>query len=388
MKIALVSTGLGHVWRGYERFAYDLFHLLKGEMDIYLFKGGGVSNEREIVLPHVKRDGILSLVRPLRGSYRDSYYFETLSFFAFLLPRLISGRYDLVHFTECPLANFFFHVRTKFNLRHRFKTLFTNGNPILDEACMRVDFLHQLTPGQVKAVVDFGVPRERIFEVPFGIHCERFGRSVDRRSLRAQYGIGQDQIVILAVSAINRSHKRIDYLIQEVARLGTEYFLLVAGHVEDGSVERMARQLLGDRFKFVHLPFQEANALYGLADLFVMCSLIEGFGLALVEAMSARIPVIAHASDHYRWMIGDDRCLTDLRSKGALARQIEKMMEDQRLISELVERNYASTRQRFDWSVLKESYLSMYHRIGRGASVSKSERLSGFDIQERSEVSK
>ncbi|MBI3999334.1 MAG: hypothetical protein HY351_01850, partial [Candidatus Omnitrophica bacterium] len=146
MKIALVSTGLGHVWRGYERFSYDLFHLLKRDVDIYLFKGGGIGSEREITLPHFNRDGILSLVRPHRKSYRDSYYFETLSFFAFLLPRLISGRYDLVHFTDCPFANFFYHVRAKLKMRYRFKTLFTNGNPITGGACTRVDFLHQLTP--------------------------------------------------------------------------------------------------------------------------------------------------------------------------------------------------------------------------------------------------
>ena len=298
MKVALVSTGLGNVWRGYERFSYDLFHLLKTDADLTLFKGGGISSEREITLPHFKRDGILSRIRPHRKSYRDSYYFETLSFFAFLLPRLITGRYDLVHFTDCPLANFFYHARAKLNLKYRFKTLFTNGNPITDGACGRVDFLHQLTPWQVRAVHDLGIPFDKIIEIPFGVHCDRFDRAKDQTTLRAKYGIPQNKTVILAVSAINRSHKRIDYLVREVAELGPEYFLLVVGHREDGSIETMARELLGVRFKFVHLPFQEANELYGLADLFVMCSLIEGFGLAVVEAMSARLPVILHASEH------------------------------------------------------------------------------------------
>ena len=40
-RIALLCSGLGHIRRGHEVFARDLFDLLKGELDITLFKGGG-----------------------------------------------------------------------------------------------------------------------------------------------------------------------------------------------------------------------------------------------------------------------------------------------------------------------------------------------------------
>ena len=43
MKIALLCSGLGHVDRGHEIFARDLFEMLKGSLDITLFKGGGQS---------------------------------------------------------------------------------------------------------------------------------------------------------------------------------------------------------------------------------------------------------------------------------------------------------------------------------------------------------
>ena len=272
MKVALVCTGLGKVWRGYERFANDLFHLLRNDVDITLFKGGGEKGGGEVIVPHLNRDGILSTLPFIRSSsYRSSYYFEVLSFLGFLLPRLMKEGYDILHFTDCPLANFLFHVRTKLKLKFRFQTLFTNGNPVIDESCHRVDYLHQLTPLQVKDLLNFGIPAEKMIEIPFGVHCDVLSERKDRRVLRIQYGIPQDKIVVLAVSAINRNHKRIDYLVSEVARLGSDYFLLVAGHMEDPSIEELARKKLGDNFKFMHLPFERANELYQLADVFAFC---------------------------------------------------------------------------------------------------------------------
>ncbi|OGW85954.1 MAG: hypothetical protein A3C35_07240 [Omnitrophica bacterium RIFCSPHIGHO2_02_FULL_46_11] len=371
MKVALISTGLGQVWRGYERFTNDLFYLLKDKIDITLFKGGGEAKDREIIVPHFSRDGILSKLSLfklplLRNTVRgNAYYFEALSFFCLLLPRLISGKYDLVHFTDCPLANFFYHVSTKLNIQYRFKTLFTNGNPITDGACRRVDFLQELTPWQTRLVADSGVPNEKIITLPFGIHCQNFIGHGSRQTLRAQYGIPSGKKVILAVSAINRTHKRIDYLIHEIAQLGEDYFLLVAGHLEDSSLENQARQLLGNRFRFLHVPFEEVNQLYQLADIFTQCSLVEGFGLSLVEAMSARVPVIVPSTEHYEWMVGSKCSLTDLSVQGNLARRIKELMADEKGRLEMITHNYENAVQRFDWVSLKDQYLEMYDRVLR-----------------------
>lgn len=372
MKIALVSTGLGNVWRGYERFTFELFHLIQEEIDITLFKGGGEAKSKEIVLPHLRRDGILNRLPFIRrGIPRSPYYFEVLSFFLALIPSLERGRFDLVHFSDCPLANFLYHAKTKIKFRR--KTLFTNGNPVLGGSVRRVDFLHQLTPDQVAAVVNSGMDPSKIILIPFGAHERKFQKTeIDH--FYDRYGVPKNKKVVLAVSAINRTHKRIDYVIREVAKLDASFFLLVVGHREDPSLEREAQFRLQDRFKFLYVPFDEVDRLYPVADLFVMGSLDEGFGLAIVEAMLARVPVVAHQSPHFKWMVGDPRCLADLTCEGALAQQIQSILGDPKLASEIVDRNYHSARQRFTWSVLKGQYLDMYERIANGKPLDESQR--------------
>lgn len=56
MKIALVSTGLGRVLRGFESLTESLFQALRNQapyLDVTLFQGGGRPGNRRIVVPNL-----------------------------------------------------------------------------------------------------------------------------------------------------------------------------------------------------------------------------------------------------------------------------------------------------------------------------------------------
>ena len=93
---------------------------------------------------------------------------------------------------------------------------------------------------------------------------------------------------------------------------------------------------------------------------------MEGLGLAFVEAMCARRPVVAHRSHHFEWLVGDEGCLEDLSVSGNLAMKIEKLLNDNRTTQAMVEANYARCVQNFDWAVLKNRYVEMYERVHSG----------------------
>ncbi len=364
MKIALISTGLGNVYRGYERFIYDLFHLIKKDVDVTLFKGAGESNDQEVVIPHFKRDGFLSKLPLIKSSKsRNPYYFEALSFFISLLSHLKKNKYDIVHFADYSLVNFIYHFRTKLGFDFQFKSILTNGNGILDPALHRVDFLHQLTPAQIEKMTNYGIEQDKLGMIPFGIHFNNFDLSTKNTDdLKLKYGIPLNKKIILSVSAINKIHKRVDYLIEEVSRLGDDYYLVVLGHLEDESLVALAESKLGKNYKFMHLPFNEAHLVYSCADLFTLCSLEEGFGLVILEAMAARIPVVLHRSPHSEWILGDKKSLVDLSLKGALADKIKGVLA-MPLESLDVEQDYDRAFQRFDWNNLKKDYLNMYKNL-------------------------
>ncbi len=107
-RIALLCAGLGHIRRGHEVFARDLFDLLKDDLDITLFKGGGQPAERELVVPNIPRNspalaGVHALASPkwiAAAQEQERLRAEGESFAWGAMPALLAGGYDIVHTLE------------------------------------------------------------------------------------------------------------------------------------------------------------------------------------------------------------------------------------------------------------------------------------------------
>lgn len=356
-KIALVCTGLGKVWRGYERFTRDLFDLLREDLDITLFKGGGKTNHRERKFPHLRHDGFVSR---LLGWSKDPYFYQLFTYALGLVPYLVRQRYALVHYSEPGLGNILYHARKRFKLG--FRLLFSNGVGLSPDHCARADHIQELTDLYYAEAVRYGIPDEKLTCLPYGVHCKQFSVRKDRGSLRKEYGIPADKIVLLSVAAINRTHKRIDYLVREMSKLDDSLYLVVCGRLEDQSVTELADRLIPGRYKFITVPFEKTPEIYHLADLFVHTALEEGFCLALVEAMAAGLPVLAHNSPHFRWLIGSSEWLIDMSRPETLSARISEISRKLHDLKPALEKNRTSSLRRFNWSNLKAGYLAMYEK--------------------------
>ncbi len=360
MKIALVSTGLGRVLRGFESFTESLFQNLRQyapHIDVTLFQGGGSGSDGRIVVSNLHRHDI-----PSRWfGYDKGNFLEKRSFALMLYPKLRRGGYDIVHYNELVMGSALFHMRRLFG--GKFKLLYCNGAPSPPiHYHHRCDFAQMLTGPMYEEARSFGLPDDRLFLVPYGVDAQRF--SPETRSRRAEtrreLGIPEDAKVILTVAAIKREHKRIDYLIEEVSRLDRTVWLLVAGQRTDDTplLEGVAERLLPGRWRFVSWPIERVPFLYGAADVFVLASVTEAFGLVTVEALLSDLPVIIHNGPVYSWIAnGPSAHLIDMSAKGAL---------EQRLREVLSARNCPSSRDasiRFSWEALLPQYLNMYERV-------------------------
>jgi len=357
MKIALVCTNLGDAWRGLERFTLELFNVVKEDLPITLFGCRLNGRPNEVSLPCLKDDALLSI---FKGRKRDNDYFQQLSYALSFIPFVAWQRYDVVHYSQMDLGIFLWHAKQRFKLKY--KILFTNWG-LEDRSCFRPDYLQEITPSGYQRTIDLGVDPRKVTLLPFGVHSKNFLMTTDRNLLREKYGIPREKIVILSVAALNRRHKRIDYLIREVSRLGNDYFLLVVGRPEEPDLKILGHQRLGENFKSIYVEPGEIPGVYHLADLFVIPSLIEGFCLALVEAMCAGLPVIAHNAPVFQWVVGEPCCLVDLRKEGNLARKMEEIFKNYDTFKKIARSNQTRSSERFDWNRLKPEYLRLYEKV-------------------------
>lgn len=332
-----MCSGVGYINRGFERVARDLFDSIHGRTDVILIGGGGSARRDEVVLRVPRRNGLLSALGRERA-----YRAELAAFALRLIPVLVRRRVELVNYFEPYLGNLLAVARSR--MRLHYKLLLTDGLGLTAKSVRYADTVHVLTPLAREALLRDGWPEDRVVFVPQGIHAARFA-SVDRRS--------PDARLALDVAALNRRHKRIDVLIDEVARLEDSTELLVLGDPEEPDLIELGRARLGDRFRHEHVRAEDTPGFYSRADVFVHAALEEGFGLAAVEAMASGLPVVMHDSPHFRWLVGDPDQLVDFTQPGALKRGLERMPAAAG----------ARNRQRaaeFDWMNLAPRYVEMY----------------------------
>jgi len=150
--------------------------------------------------------------------------------------------------------------------------------------------------------------------VPLGIETADFG-AAPAEPLRAKLAITQEHQVLLYFGRFSASSKAdlLPLLIAfaDVARAHPASVLVLAGDDTHfrmaGALTRFAGDLgCGDRVRVLPNPTtSERRQLYSLADLFVSLAdnLQETFGLSVVEAMAAGVPVVASDWDGYKDLV-------------------------------------------------------------------------------------
>jgi glycosyltransferase involved in cell wall biosynthesis len=368
-RVALVCSGLGNVRRGYEAFAQDLFDALGGidGLDVWLFKGAGAKSDRQIPLWHLPRSGFPAR---LAGELtrRGPYVMEQLTLTVSLIPRLRKIRPHVVYYCDPSVGRLLWQWRKLTGAR--FRLIMHNGGPH-PPPFRWADHVHQLTPVTLTEALSAGVPPDRQTLLPCGFF---FGppplpmSPFERNSRRRALGLPVDRPLVLSVGALNRGHKRMDYLITEIASMGEgRPFLVMLGENEDDtpSVRALAELLLGpDGFQMRTVPRERMDEYYRAADVFALASLTEAFGLAYVEALAHGLPTVAHDQDVTRFVMGKEGNLADLRRPGMLAETVRAILESGDHGADRL-RRHESMRQRFGWSSLLPGYLAMLTRQER-----------------------
>jgi glycosyltransferase involved in cell wall biosynthesis len=111
-----------------------------------------------------------------------------------------------------------------------------------------------------------------------------------------------------------------------------------------------------------YLDKPDVRALMAASALLVLPSLEEGFGLPVVEAMAAGLPVVCSAGSALAEVAGDAACLVDARDPNGLAHTLERVLEDRALAQDLRRRGLERS-LRFDWNDTAARTLAFYRRV-------------------------
>jgi glycosyltransferase involved in cell wall biosynthesis len=186
---------------------------------------------------------------------------------------------------------------------------------------------------------ELGVTADRIHVTPLGVRAPT-GKPASAADVRAELELGERRVVLCV--AQKQPYKNLHRLIRAVPALDRDVVLVLPGFATEHERElsALAEELgVADRVRLpAWLSESSLAGLYALSSAFVLPSLVEGFGLPVLEAMLRDVPVACSNSSSLPEVAGDAALLFDPEDQAQVTQAISRLLDDATFAAELVER--------------------------------------------------
>lgn len=208
------------------------------------------------------------------------------------------------------------------------------------------------------------VPSEKLRVIANGINYHRFAHADPADP--AELGLAPDKTTLIFVGRLD-AVKNIDMLLRVVERLGDRHnlqCLIVGQGPQHQHLEKLSQQLgIADRVRFIGLR-GDVERLLKAADIMIMPSRWEGFGMSALEAMASGVPVVASRTPGLADLIEHEQTglLVDANNLEGFCQTVEKLIVDKDLARRLSQ-NAQKYAKDFTIQKMVNSYIRLYEKV-------------------------
>jgi glycosyltransferase involved in cell wall biosynthesis len=358
---------------GAERLLVDMVTSADGSQ--FDYEVAYVLRHYDALVPAVTRGGT-----PVHAL--DAAHNGDLRWMAALRRLLVQGDYDVVHF-HLPYAAALGQVVVASLPRSARPGLVYTEHNLWDRTPWAIRTVLRASMGAEERVVTVShasqdaLPatlRNRATMVVHGVDLSRSDALMARRAelqaeLRAELGVRPGGLVFITVANF-RAQKGYQVLLDAARTMIDRGLPVTIAAVGEGPLRpaleaRHADLALGDRFVFLG-PRDDVLALLTGADGFVLASLYEGLPVALMEATSVGLPIVATSVGGVPQMLDDgvDALLVPPGDPGALVDAVTRLAKDPDLRERLGRRARLRSSM-FDIGEANRTVGEIYHRVAR-----------------------
>jgi glycogen(starch) synthase len=217
----------------------------------------------------------------------------------------------------------------------------------------------------------FGVDEARVDVIPNGIDPDDLVAVDDLAALRARFAAPAERLVLLIGRLVYEKGFQValDALPAVIERLPDVRFIVAGSGTHEAELKKQARKLgLIEHGTFLGWIGDDLlHSLYRIADLCVVPSLYEPFGIVALEAMASGVPCIVADTGGLREIVPNFE--VGLRFRGGSPRHLATMMETVLTDADLRDRLVTEASEhvlRFDWADVARQTRDVYGRLTAG----------------------
>jgi glycosyltransferase involved in cell wall biosynthesis len=228
----------------------------------------------------------------------------------------------------------------------------------------------------------FGLPSDKLVMVPNGVNTKSYDEANnDMKAFRNRYALPEEKIVLYVGRLVYEKgiHILINAVPKILSKVNAKFIIVGSGYMKEQLLNIV--RSMGLEHKVLFEGFVDEDSLIKLqkiADVSVVPSLFEPFGIVALEAMAAKSPVVVSDTGGLSEIIEHE--VTGLKvypnNPESLAWGINKLLLDPAYSAKIRENAYRRVLEKYDWAKIAQQTKHIYENV-----LCEYSKISGLNLQ-------
>ncbi|MEM1994806.1 MAG: glycosyltransferase family 4 protein [Nitrososphaerales archaeon] len=213
-----------------------------------------------------------------------------------------------------------------------------------------------------------GVPYEKIQVIPNGIDPKIFSGLKDVDAVRSRF-VDKNGVLILFVGRLvveKGVRVLLDAIPKVLRKVDARFVIAGDGYMKNEVLSRISQDGLKDKVAVTgYLDTEMIRKLFLAADVCVVPSIYEPFGIVALEAMAAGCPVVASDTGGLSEIIEHEKTGIKVYPNNAdsLAWGILRVLESKELVEQIRKNMREKVEREYKWSAIAEATKNVYEKV-------------------------
>jgi glycosyltransferase involved in cell wall biosynthesis len=214
----------------------------------------------------------------------------------------------------------------------------------------------------------FGLPTDKMVMVPNGVNTAVYEQAKPEADFRAKFALPEEKIVLFVGRLVYEKgiHVLINAVPKVLQKVNAKFIIVGSGYMKEQLLNIV--RSMGLEHKVLFQGFVDEQSLLKLqktADVSVVPSLFEPFGIVALEAMAAQSPVVVSDTGGLSEIVEHDVSGVKVypNNPDSLAWGITKILQDPAYGNKLRENAYRKVQEKYDWEKIALQTKKIYEGV-------------------------